>query len=338
MLTPCHRDYINEILNYISGTTNINYQKNVKTILKAYYNQINKEYDMPGHFGGDDKNDGWVKDDAIFYQIYSPTNITKSFKKDIKNKFDNDLKELLKIICEENKWGGILKEFIFIVNTFDNELPHDSEGFYEKETKFLMDKYNITFKYKIVSGKDYLRDILQGIKDLETLKNISSELRIYHSIIKDTITSADIYDLIVSISGNLNKKYLNPNEKDIDYYKRRSTAKKIIINNLSENEEQINIIMENLDVVEKAIRNINQDTISSDKFEDVKNYIILLYKQLSEEYNGIELLDILCKKTSEKANKDNQEIAIKHLIIYIFDKCDIFEKEKKELNNNDNAK
>ena len=337
MLSPTKGDYINEILNYISGTTNINYQKNVGIILRMYYRQINKKFTMPAPFGGDDKNDGWVKEDAIFYQIYSPLNIKNSFKQDIKNKYEEDLTELLKKLFIEKKWNGIIKQFIFIVNTFDNDLPHDSEGFYDSITNKLMKDYNFNFTYEIISGNIYLRDLLQKINDIELLKNISDELRLYHSVIKETITSPDIYDLIVTISGNINIKYINPNENKPNYYERNSTQEKIKINNLLEKENDFDNILENLDVVDKAVKNINLDTLDNDKFEDVKNYIIHLYTELSKNYEGVALFEKICDQTSKKAKMNNQQIAIEYLIVYIFDSCDIFEKEEKELNNNDIA-
>ena len=63
-------DYINGILKYIRGLSSINYQNAVGCILSIYYEGA-KTYEMPSPYGGDDKNDGWVVEDALFYQIFS---------------------------------------------------------------------------------------------------------------------------------------------------------------------------------------------------------------------------------------------------------------------------
>ena len=51
---------------------------------------------MPDFYGGDQKNDGWVVEDAIFYQIFAPTRLKDSLKKEIQDKFTADLLGLLK--------------------------------------------------------------------------------------------------------------------------------------------------------------------------------------------------------------------------------------------------
>ena len=91
-------DYIESIILFLKGVTGINYQLKIKEILSIYYKYRGKSYEMPDFYGGDQKNDGWVIEDGIFYQIYAPTRLKDSLKKEIQEKFIDDLRGLLEII------------------------------------------------------------------------------------------------------------------------------------------------------------------------------------------------------------------------------------------------
>lgn len=317
-------DYIEGIIVYLKGRTGINYQLQLKEVLSIYYKSKGKTYEMPDFYGGDQKNDGWVVEDAIFYQVFGPTRLKNSLKKEIQDKFKADLSGLLRIIYEENKWSGQIKEFIFIVNTFDNNLPHDSERFFENTVSELKKAYKVDFEHKIVNT-DYIRDILIEIDDIEILKQMSAALHIKGLIDFNAITETIIMDLILGISGNLSKKILNGAGKTS--YDRISTPRKIDINNLSDKKDEIENIFSKLDVVEHAVNNINQDIFSENKFERVKDFIIEKYTKLRSVYVGVELYEKLIEKVlSYSHDKWNLDIPTRFLIVYIFDKCDIFEK------------
>ncbi|AEV67202.1 hypothetical protein [Acetivibrio clariflavus] len=318
-------DYIDNIVSFIKGVTGINYQLQIGTILKYYYSYLGKVYEMPDFYGGDRKNDGWVKEDKIFYQIFAPTRLKDSLKKEIENKFKEDLEGLLKIIYEEKKWKGEIKKYIFIVNTFDINLPPDDEDFFENTVVQLKKKYNIDFDYRVCNS-EYIREILEEISDIKVLEKISATLRIRHLIDKNAITETMIIDLIEEISGNLNELVLIDNFQST--YERVSSSKKIKINNLNEKRERIEDIISKLDVVEKAVNTINQDVLCEDKFERVKQFIVNKYSELASNLNGVELYDRLIEETlSYTRNKNFVRIPMEFLIVYIFDKCDIFEKE-----------
>jgi len=319
-------DYIESIILFLKGITGINYQLQIKEVLSAYYKYIGKLYEMPDFYGGDQKNDGCVIKDGIFYQIYAPTRLKDSLKKEIQDKFTADLNGLLKIIYEEKKWAGKLNEFIFIVNTFDNNLPHDSERYFETKVKEFKDIYSIDFNFKIVNT-DYIRDILILIQDIEVLKQISATLHIKSMIDFNAITEQIITELIIGISGNLNNKLMNNlTEKS---YNRISSIKKIDINDLSEKKEEIENIISKLDVVEIAVNTINQDVLCENKFERVKEFIIEKYVELSAKLHGVNLYESLINDVlSYSHDKWNLEIPIRFLVVYIFDKCDIFEKSR----------
>ena len=153
-------DYVESILLFIRGITGINYQLQIREIFQKYYLYKGKTYEMPDFYGGDQKNDGWVIEDAIFYQIYAPTRLKDSLKKEMQDKFKEDLSGLLKIVYDEKKWNGEVKEFIFIINTFDANLPHDSERFFETTVNEYKKQYNIDFTYRVTLSQDILGFLL----------------------------------------------------------------------------------------------------------------------------------------------------------------------------------
>lgn len=321
-------DYIDAIIRDLKGTSGTNYQEKVGEVFKIFYRDKKRKYEMPKHYGGDDKNDGWVSDDALFYQIFAPTIIKKSLKKDIQEKYSEDLEGLLKIVIIDKKWGGTIKEFIFIANTFDTNLPHDSERFFEKEANRLKKKYNTTFSFKVVNT-DYIKDLLNEIDNKEILKEMSSRLRIKGTIDYNSITEKTILEVISLISGKLNDSVFHPPLKQD--YKRISSPNKISINDLEEKREEIESYITHLSIVESSIQIINQDILYSNKFNRVKEAIIDKYQELSKELSGIVLYDNLVKEILKfTENHFNFEHPTKLLVNYIFDKCDIFEKEKKE--------
>jgi len=317
-------DYIVSIIEFVRGRTSINFQLTVKYILKTYYDSIAKTFEMPDFYGGDDKNDGWVKEDCIFYQMYAPTRLKDSLKKEIHEKYKEDLTGLLEKI-KEGKWNGHINEFIFIANTIDNNLPHDSDGYIDNISNALMKDYGYIFKYRLVNI-DFLYDMLEKVSDVEMLKSLSARLRTLNYIDANAITEKMMIDLIGEISGKINEKFIS-SEKGDTYYLRISTPEKITLNNLEEKREEIEKILANLDVADEAIKNINQDILFEDKFDRVKEHIMDKYKTLSIAFKGTELYDKIIESVLEYVeSKSAKIVAAKFLVVYIFDKCDIFEK------------
>lgn len=317
--------YIETIVMYLNSLTGTNYQYALKEVFSVYYKFKGKTYEMPRHYGGDEKNDGWVVEDKIFYQIYAPTFIKESLKKDIQKKFKNDLDGLLHIIFKDNKWGGKINKFIFLVNTFDTELPEDSERFYSKVVKEYEQKYNISFNY-IISNNEYIKDLLDDLDDLNELNKILYRIKLpeVSKCNLESITPFKMVNLIRNISSNLNKKLIKMS--NFNSYDRISSLQKIKINNLEEIKDEIENIILHLDVVDEAISIINQDISDENNFEKVKQFIISIYNKLSNELNGVNLYNRLINDLQTYISETN-EVAIKTLIVYIFDKCDIFEKE-----------
>lgn len=321
-------DYINSIIDFLQGRTGMNFQKAIGIVLKEYNTYKKKTYEMPDAYGGDQKNDGWVVEDALFYQIYAPARDKKSLKHDMQDKFSEDLGGLLERVYKKGLWGGEVKEFVFLVNTFDNHLPEDSERYFDKEVARLKEEYNIDFKHKVVNVS-YIFDILSEIADVNVLDKIDGRLKVNSMVNYNAVSEEAMTDLILKISANLGSKLLDKlmNKNGSKDYNRVSSVKKISINKLDDCRDEIETIISNLDVVENAVKSINQDLLFENKFERVKEFIVSKYDDLSKDLSGVELYRKLIEEVVECAEYVDNETSAEFLVVYIFDKCDIFEKE-----------
>lgn len=317
-------DCIYAIKDMLQGSTGINFQYKIFKVLSPYYKKIGKKYEMPSYYGGDDKNDGWVEEDALFYQIYSPISHKNSLSQDIKNKFKEDLNGLIDKISI-GKWNGKINRYIFIVNTFDNQLPKDPDRFYENVVKEISEKYGFEFEHE-VCNVDYIVDLLEDVDDIDLLIKIASSLRVKNPAIISSVNEKILIDLIEDINHNIGLKQININAA-VDY-KKISTIDKIILNELEDIEDELENYLNNLDIVESAVTIINEDIMSEDKFERVLNLVVSKYESLSTSYRGVQLFNNLCESIQEYSpGKGFTEVPTKLLIVYIFDKCDIFKKE-----------
>lgn len=320
-------DYKSAILSELRGTTGLSFQIKMGIVLSKYYTELKKTYEMPSPYGGDDKNDGWVVEDALFYQIYGPTQLKLSLSKNIQNKFKEDLTELIKKI-KEGKWNGRIKKFIFIVNTFDVPLPKDSDRFYDKVVEKVKIENGIEFEY-IIKNLDYIDNILNKISNIEVLKDMVSALKVKNIIPVDSITEKMLLDTVEIIGSNFNNKMIG--KLNFGDYEKVSTIKKIYINKLDEKKEEIELFMKHLDVVENTVRIINEDIRSANTFERVVGLVISKYEMLSNKYSDVVLLEKLSIEIQKYSPGIGfTENSTKLLIVYIFDKCDIFEKEEGE--------
>lgn len=319
-------DYIEAITLELKASTDYNFQFKIGEIFKSYSKYKKLTYEMPNTSGGDDKNDGWLVEKKIFFQIYSPQQLRDSLKKDIQNKFLEDLNKLLELIFVDGKWGGDIEEFIFIVNTFDRNLPHDSIRFFETEKNLLETKYNTSFAARVVNV-DYIKDILEEL-EIEHLKSISSRLRITSIIDYNALNAKLFYELIDNLNASIIKNYrgmLDTNKMD---YKRISSPLKITLNHLDEIGDHIESIILELGILESIINSIYQDIEYVDKFERIISYVIELYDELSQKLKGIQLYNEIKNNLINFSQYNRSfEYPTEMLMIYIFDKCEIFEKE-----------
>lgn len=323
-------DYIANIIKELRGTTGINFQLKLKSVLRNYYRYLGQEYIMPDQYGGDDKNDGYVKDQDIYYQIYSPVRLKHSLHSEIEKKFKDDLDGLLNVLYKKKKWTSKLKEFIFIVNTIDNNLPKDSENKIDSISSSLMNKYNIEFEYSL-RNLDYISDILYVIEDINVLEKICDELNLTHLINPNSLTAEMFVKLIIIMSEKIIDEFINKNFNNENSYIRVRSDKKIEINNLENIKSRIENIFVKLYIVDEAVKILNEDITGEDSFLKVKNCIIETYNNLSEKFSGIELYEkilIEVNKLLKNTPYCEEKNCVEMVVLYIFDKCDIFKKEE----------
>lgn len=320
-------DYIETVITDLKGTTDINFQIKIGEILKVYCKSKNFTYEMPNSSGGDDKNDGWIVELKKFYQIYSPQQLRDSLKKDIQKKFTEDLENLLELLYVKGKWNGEIKEFIFIVNTIDRNLPHDSERYFENERMRLESKYDISFFVKVVN-LDYIRELLEELS-LNELRSLSARLKVKSIIDYNAMNSKLFYEFIDILNESIQNKFRGKIKTNSSDYKRLSSPSKITLNQLTDVTHEIEDIMLELHLLEEIISTVYQDINYIDKFERVISYIIQEYEELSKEYKGVDLYNKIIENLIAFGEyKRSFQFPAKMLVVYIFDKCDIFEKEE----------
>jgi len=321
-------EYAKSIITTLQGITHLNFQSAVGMVLTKYYTYKNRHFEIPSHFGGDDKNDGWVVEDAIFYQIYSPVYIRSSFVKDLHIKYKTDLEGLLEGI-KEGKWKGEIKKFVFIVNTHDTQLPKDPDRFFEKTTLELQSSFGLNFEFE-VSNLDYVRKLLHEIDSIDIFRDISVNLNMNRQLLGLTVTESSIREFIELLGAKIMDEHIHQPSKE--NYSRISTPKKILINDLESRRELIEQIITKLEPVDLAIKSINQDISSINKFETVRKYIIDQYVVLAASgLDGCQLWDSICDSIQSKfSNPKNVEPQTIYLVTYIFDHCDIFKKEEED--------
>ena len=265
------REMSKQIVNYLKGRTGNNFQNDMNIVLKKYYDQKNKTFEMPQAMRGDYKNDGWVIEDNIYFMMYSPviTKASSSFYDDIQKKFKSDLKGLLINIYEKKMWGKEVKSAILLVNSKDNRLPPDNNRAYEEIAKGYKEKYDIDFE-SIVVNLDYIEEMLEEISS-NILDDIMFKLNMARDVDYNEPNATDIIKTIGIISKNVIENYTNNLSSD---YKRVSTPKKIKINNLDDIKEDIEQITSKLGVVDNAVKEMSQDMTHIEQFNCTKNYII----------------------------------------------------------------
>ncbi|MCA9767136.1 MAG: hypothetical protein KC455_12055, partial [Carnobacterium sp.] len=166
--------------------------------------------------------------------------------------------------------------------------------------------------------------------DETTFQLILSNLSITMNMPHELVTDKNIFEFLLSLGSNIMDKQISGTIKGD--YERISSSEKITLNSLESEREDIEKIIDNLDVVDAAISVLNQDLYSIAMFEKIKNFVIEIYNCLSQEYAGTELLNKVYEQVGLVCNRKKIFVVpTKYLVIYIFDHCDIFEKEEDKI-------
>lgn len=316
------RELSKSIVDVIRGQTGNNFQDSIYIVLKNYYSFLDKTFEMPGAMCGDGKNDGWVKEDSKYYMLHAPIIFKESFYKSIQSKFRTDLNGLAKNVYQKKYWSGIINEVIFIVNTRDNRLPANVDDAYRKIVLECQNLYGVDFKHK-VTNLEYIQDILEEL-NISTLEAIKFRLNIARETDLNIPNASEIFETIELISNEAMSHHLNDLSTD---YIRISTNNKIKLNNLTEVAKEINSIIEKLGIVDNVVNELSQHISKYDQFNNTKNFIIKIYNENKDKFNGAELYYFMVEHTCDMLGKTLNSYSVRYLIVYIFDKCDIFEKE-----------
>lgn len=253
---------------------------------------------------GDRKNDGYIKSKGVYFQVYAPEDIQKSYP-DVIKKIKTDFYGL------KEHWNNI-KEFYFVINDKYKGVNPDSEQLLETiknensldECKFMLAK---DLENKLFNlDDDQILAVSGHIPDPKNLKSLD-------------------YDILNEIIEHINKMPYEKNEENITV---PDWNQKIDFNNLGiiENTKLVNGYFEQ-GSLDRYLKN-NSDFTSS----ELQQRVNTLYRELKESLDSTrDIFWELVSKLSPVSNTDYQASAIVIMAKY-FETCDIFEEP-----NNDNA-
>lgn len=251
---------------------------------------------------GDRKNDGYIKSEGTYYQVYAPEDITKSYV-DFVKKIETDFAGLIE------QWSPV-NNFYFVVNDKYRGVNADCEQIIQglKETHRLKDA-------KILTAKDLENEVFsleddQIFRIVGFLPDPSNLKKIDFSILNEVISH--IMALPIDVKKEPNLVVPDFNEK-------------IKFNNLSEfTAEYLNSAFVRVVYLNDYLSN-NSDFIA-DLLRDKLNEV---YLQEKEKYNGDELFWNIVNQLSPRKQQAYQVTVIVIMSKY-FETCDIFEEPLKE--------
>lgn len=313
---------VSNIVNAITASTEMKFQEKFVEFLSIICMYNNLEFEKVQPSNGDAKNDGWIPSKNIYFAMYSPNEANISQLKQINNKLESDLDGLCNHVFIKNHWGKNIEKFYLIVNTLDKELPADPERIKDATIIKIKEKYNKEFDVEIIAAKNIARYLLEC--DVEILDKINLHFDIYNA--EHNFTIEDINDFIDDYVGYLVEQN-NNNSLGTDY-SRIKIEKKIEINKLDDLKSHILDKMDAVDNINKYLTMINSEGWSIDNYNKAKNYVISKYLELSKSLKGTELYNTLLDELLCNDNLIGSKAKIlESIVIDIFIKCDIFEKE-----------
>lgn len=318
-------DYISLIINRINSVSGNSFQTECCKVLSFCYEQKGMVFEKVAAAGGDYKNDGWVRKESIYYQMFSPGQFSESFIKEAYSKFVEDFTSLAKYVYVDFKWSGKINEYYFLLNTRDNDIPHDENNIVQNKKSEIETKYNVTISKVEIVNKDHLIKLLNEL-DIDQLNTLTSIMGLSGEF--DVVDSTpENLQKFFGVFSNLSIK-IHFEKASNDSFIKIPDEKKIKINDLSERKDRINKFAAHLAVVDETIDKYIDSPDKETKFKSIVNLYIKEYVELSKIYHGSTLYDELINKISSFfENRDLVKYNVELLLVYIFDRCDIFEKE-----------
>jgi len=244
---------------------------------------------------GDRKNDGYIKSKGIFFQVYAPKEIFKSYPKVIE-KLNNDFSGLME------HWSPV-NEYYFVIN----DTYHGVNPECEKAIQVIKKDYGLKdagFK----TAKD-LENLLFSLDDDQILTIIGfpdpSIIQLDYSVLSEIIKHL----MGLSLPRKPDSNIIYP---DWD--------KKIIFNDLGSLEAKY------LNDGSNQIGSLDEYLINQSNFfaDEVKNKIREVYLDNSDQYSGSKLFWQMVDLISTRTEACYQAATIVLMAKY-FDTCDIFE-------------
>jgi len=249
---------------------------------------------------GDRKNDGFIRSKGVFYQVFAPEDISKSYPDTI-DKLEKDFTGLV------SQWNPV-KEFYFVVNDKYKGVNADAN-----QTIADIVKENSLVKGKILTAKD-LEAIVFRLSDDQIIKVVG--------FLPDweQITNLD-FSVLNQVIGYVMKLPRKPSFAVIKY---PDWNEKIIFNNLGKETKQY------LDTASFNLGALNE-FLANENFlaEELQKKLIGLYDELKPDYNG----DFLFWEIANKCMPKNELAFLTPSLTIMakyFESCDIFEDPLKE--------
>lgn len=247
---------------------------------------------------GDRKNDGFIRSKGIFFQVFAPEDINKSYP-DAILKIKNDFLGLKKF------WSPI-NEFYFVINDKYKGVNADSSQKIEEIVK----EFEL-IKGKILTPKD-LEKIVFELPDDQIIKIVGFLPDV------DQISNLE-YSVLTQIIGFIMKLPYEPNIRQIKF---PDWDKKILFNKISSTTKSY------LDTASCNLGALNE-FLSFEAFlaEELQRKITGIYLELKEIYEGDSLFwEIVCRCAPSSENVYLP--AILTVLAKYFESCDIFEEPK----------
>ena len=307
------------------------FQEFIGVLLEAVYKKRGCRFVMPQPAGGDCKNDGYCVEESVYYGMFAPATgeLQKSFTQALYEKFERDFSGLADKVYDKNnpRWTHEIKRYVFVANLKSRNLPPDSTNRVEKAWKSVESRFNISIEsVEIISVSQLLERELTALtcdelSQIIKLQNLYSELRLYVE------TEPDLVGCINAIANLALGPISHAAGSD---YSRKSLDEKISINDLHEVRELIKERQLHAGLVEAAIAEKQTSASGAYDFERVKDFIIQNYHELYDQgYRGsqlfTEMIDSIIMGSSGRVLMPRRSVEI--LVVYIFELCDIFEKE-----------
>jgi len=249
---------------------------------------------------GDRKNDGFIRSKGIFYQVFAPKDIKKSYP-DAISKLKTDFTGLLK------HWSPI-NEFYFVINDKYDGVHADAN----QTIADIVKSYSL-IKGKILTAKDLERIVFQ-LPDDQIIKIVSYLPNL------DQISNLD-FSVLTQVVGFIMKL---PVKKGLGIVKFPDWDKKIVFNNISQETKQY------LDTASFNLGALNE-FLANESFlaEELQKKLIGLYEELKSSYNGDSLFWEIINKCTPK-NEQAFLTPVLTIMAKYFESCDIFEEPLKE--------